>query len=187
MRENCRFITFKWTWFKAILMVGNELKNVPLWAKTKMKLGGFSSIEKFHSLEIIRVDNALFAPLVRETTFLRKPLRLWVVDGTVIVPASDVLIETTTFIKGKLHHWKFRTGANIFCYDHRYQWNFFFNLCNNTRTCFSAYRKKWQLCLQRNVCFSLILFILSISKTLSIPKKTFWGQRISHPFDALIA
>lgn len=125
MRENCRFITFKWTWFKAILMVGNELKNVPLWAKTKMKLGGFSSIEKFHSLEIIRVDNALFAPLVRETTFLRKPLRLWVVDGTVIVPASDVLIETTTFIKGKLHHWKFRTGANIFCYDHRYQWDFF--------------------------------------------------------------
>lgn len=126
-----------------------SLRMYPCEPKHKWNWEGFSSIEKFHSLEIIRVDNALFAPLVRETTFLRKPLRLWVVDGTVIVPASDVLIETTTFIKGKLHHWKFRTGANIFCYDHRYQWDFFFNLCNNTRTCFSAYRKKWQLCLQK--------------------------------------
>lgn len=164
-----------------------SLRMYPCEPKQKWNWEGFSSIEKFHSLEIIRVDNAPFALLVRETTFLRKLLRLWVVDRTVIVPASDVLIETTTFIKGKLHHWKFWTGANIFCYDHRYQWDFFFNLCNNTRTCFSAYRKKWQLCLQRNVCFSLILFILSISKTLSIPKKTFWGQRTPHPFDALIA
>lgn len=119
-----------------------SLRMYPCEPKQKWNWEGFSSIEKFHSLEIIRVDNALFAPLVRETTFLRKPLRLWVVDGTVIVPASDVLIETTTFIKGKLHHWKFRTGANIFCYDHRYQWDFFFNLCNNTRTCFFSLPQK---------------------------------------------
>lgn len=101
-------------------MVGNEFKNVFLWVKIKMKLGGFSLIEKFYSLEIIRVDNVFFVFLVCEIIFLRKLLRLWVVDGIVIVFVFDVLIEIIIFIKGKLYYWKFRMGVNIFCYDYRY-------------------------------------------------------------------
>lgn len=67
-----------------------------------MKLGGFSLIEKFYSLEIIRVDNVFFVFLVCEIIFLRKLLRLWVVDGIVIVFVFDVLIEIIIFIKRKV-------------------------------------------------------------------------------------
>lgn len=88
--------------------------------KYKWNWEGFSLIEKFYSLEIIRVDNVFFVFLVCEIIFLRKLLRLWVVDGIVIVFVFDVLIEIIIFIKGKLYNWKFRMGVNIFCYDYRY-------------------------------------------------------------------
>lgn len=70
--------------------------------KYKWNWEDFSLIEKFYSLEIIRVDNVFFVFLVCEIIFLRKLLRLWVVDGIVIVFVFDVLIEIIIFIKGKV-------------------------------------------------------------------------------------